>query len=57
MLDQMSMPVLFVVLFVVLGLAAGALFVAMRTVGLRARTPDKKAPVHPEAPGAVTAPK
>jgi hypothetical protein len=55
MLDQMSMPVLFVVLFVVLGVAAGALFVAMRTVGLRERSPDAKSPLSPKEPGVPTA--
>jgi hypothetical protein len=55
MFDQMSMPVLFVVLFVVLGVAAGGLFVAMRTVGLRERSPDKKSPLPRKKPGVPTA--
>jgi hypothetical protein len=57
MFDQMSMPVLFVVVFVVLGIAAGALFVAIRTFGMRERSPGKDMPIPPKRPGVAPTPK
>jgi F0F1-type ATP synthase assembly protein I len=55
MLDQMSMPVLFVIVFVVLGLAAGGLFVAMRFVGARQRSQVAPTPAPSAQEGSIHA--
>ena len=47
MIDQMSMPVLFVLMFVLLLLAGGGLFVAVRVVGVRLRSAPS--PAEPDA--------
>lgn len=48
MFDQMSMPVLFVLVFVLLLLVAGGMFVAIRVVGGRQRS-SEAVPAEPEA--------
>jgi uncharacterized protein YneF (UPF0154 family) len=47
MIDQMSMPVLFVLMFVLLLLAGGCMFVAVRVVGARLRSAPS--PTEPDA--------
>jgi len=44
MLDQMSMPVLFVIVFVLLGLFTVSLFVGIRILGARQRSSRARAP-------------